>query len=470
MIGLSSIATLALIIALIVASAGAFFVMRGGETPGSDSRRYAAMGGTPEATAGQDISATFAQEPMANWSIPFPAGTVEATTGKAVVRNGFVYRQLRHESNSEDGYFNGVQAIDAVSGEIAWTNNNTWVRTFFTADESHVYSTQVANMIVAHDALTGEEVWSTDFTGSIVSAALYDEVIYVWSTTHEMVALEAATGETIWTSGVESAGIFEILPEGNPLVMFDVVADEDVVAAVTADDKIVAFDRKSGEILWQAEGYNPVRTQLATTNGVLLSIQIEDTGQTVVDSPTRHAVGFDLASGEVLYGLTIDGPFSTIVTPGGTEMFHLIANEVQTGDSPDATGRLVVDFEYNGSNGLWTAPEGPGPYGDNPPSGADFVFGIDAATGQVNWKRSAIGEGFAGLFSSYASSERLWALTYDNQIVLLNGEQGMILDPPVTLENAVKNLVPGTVEEGIAVELLGGTLIGYGAVSRDQQG
>ncbi len=466
----SNIAAFALVIALMAASAGTFYVMRDGDQPGTGAPRYAAISGTPEAVGGPDLSASFAEEPLANWEIPFPDGVTSARTGRLLVGNGLVYQQLFFDGDSESVYFNGIRAIDAVTGDIAWTHGGAWGRTFFANDETSVYSTMTANRVVALDALSGEERWGNEFAAPVVSAKLFDGIIYTLLTSHEMIALDADTGETVWTAGFESATEMSVSESGYPITMFSVVAGDEGVAAIAADGTLFVFDREAGSVLWSAPGFSVGRTQLAITDGYLLVITHDESPFFETEVRDGSAVGFELASGVELYRMTIAGWQGTIATPGGTGMFHFLANAVEVDGISTATGTPETDFGHDGSNELWTAPAEPGPWGNLGSGGADHVYGIDAATGQVTWQRSAVKSGFAGLFTSYASSERLWALTYDNQIVLLNGERGMILDAPVTLENAVKNLVPGSVEEGIAVEALGGALFGYGATSSDEQG
>jgi hypothetical protein len=75
------------------------------------------------------------------------------------------------------------------------------------------------------------------------------------------------------------------------------------------------------------------------------------------------------------------------------------------------------------------------------------------------------------LYVSNSSSESLWALTYDNTVIRLAGETGIILDPPlVGIPDPIIRLAVGSLEEGAVAETRGGTIYGFGQMPFEQQG
>ncbi len=463
-LAMSNFAAFALVLALIAASAGAFFTLRGGNSPEPESHGYAAATGNP-ATPEVMVQnrEPLVVEPNANWTWTMPEGTLSAEYGSVLIRNGHAYRQLTYDGTSENIYFNGIQAIDTATGTIAWEHMTPWIYRTFAVDDVGIYTATVPNTVVALDPATGDEHWSNSFSGSVISLTVNEGRIFVWTTTHELHALDAASGDALWSTSVESTTNFEFAGDGTALAFAGVQATPAGVTTMTADGMIVVFDPATGDQRWAQPGFDARRTVTVISGDTLLAVTSPETGAMTADEVVdREGTAFSLTSGAMIWQISVAGPISTFVSAGATGMFSILANDVETTGSLVERATPKVDFEADGSNDIWSDVESKNVWGADGPSGAEFVFGIDAETGQVSWQRSAGGPGFAGLYASYDDPDVIWALTYGNQIVPLQGESGLILGEPITFENILRGIAIGSAEEGFVAELNAGGLVGFG--------
>jgi outer membrane protein assembly factor BamB len=467
---LSAFATLALVIAIVAATLVVTTWDRNGGAPEPSTGGYAAFGNdaTPPGRP-----ATPADMAGITWAVPFPDGTREAQTGQMVVENGLVYRQIAVDTGNEATGFSGIQAFRSADGEIAWERPMIWTRSGFAADATGLYTVASPNQIIALTPESGDMIWEITIPGSVASMGLDDGTLYVWDSTNTMTAIETTTGETVWSapSGVEAP--FQLTDVGAPLFSSSIVVGQSIVGAIAADGTLVTYDRGSGETTWTVPGFNAINSFTAVTDEMAFVLTTPDTaeGASYEPYPDREGVGIDLASGEVLWIITVSGEISMPVAPGGTGMFHLVADQVTVNESPAEASTPQINVEAGGSNGLWPESTPANVYGEQGPDGSDFVYGIDAQTGQIVWQRSSNGSGFAALFTSNSSSENLWALTYDNAVIRLGGEAGIILAPPVTsIPDPIIRLVAGSLEEGIVAETRGGTIYGFGHLPPEEQG
>jgi alcohol dehydrogenase (cytochrome c) len=121
-------------------------------------------------------------------------------------------------------------------------------------------------------------VWTlpTGTTGQFeVSPVIYDGVMYVTTSYNRLFALDAATGETLWRYDHQQPDDLRLCC-GPP--NRGVAISGDRVFMATLDAKILAFDRKTGEIAWETEiidytlGYSATGAPLVVGNRVFIGV------------------------------------------------------------------------------------------------------------------------------------------------------------------------------------------------------
>jgi outer membrane protein assembly factor BamB len=491
---LASVLSLAVLVALI---AGAGFVAWRALSPGQSDP-------TPTVTLGQSspTHAANGSPPPASdviaWQRDLPAIQF-ADFGGMALADGLVYRLITIDAQLENDSFEGVEAIRADTGEIAWRYVSHWNRyRGLAADDAGVYFISSPDRIDALDANGGDPRWSRQLDERIISIALADGVLFAWDESNTMTAIDVTDGRVVWETASGDSTKPEATEDGYVLSLLQPAVGTTNVAIISANGALYAFDRKTGEVAWSTPGFDPVRSYVTVTDDVLFALTHAEPAPDEVKIPDEPMIGtgIDLDDGSVMWAMSVSGPLTQPVAPGGTEQFHLIADDV--GPLPDASalgtpGNAPVGTEPTitpivdsaAAGGIWpthtAAPrdgassdeQGSSVYGDPPGSdpGGDNVYGIDAQTGHVVWIRSsATGVGFALLATSSTSSEGIWALTYDGQVVRLAGEYGGFLGVPISVGLPITSVVVGSPEQGIIAEVRGGTLVAFGGRPSSEQG
>lgn len=453
----------ALSTALLLAVVGvtAFVVLRGGTQDDSHPTMAAVVPlATPEPTAEMsELPEGF------DWQ-RLPPAFESATFGGLAVANGTVYRLITYDAFIGSESFEGVAALNAGDGTEAWRLPTSWVRATILADESGVYFVAQPDSLVSVDPRTGAILWDAAFSRPVVGTALRDGVVYVWDESNTMTAIDVANGEAIWQTPTDNQGEQQSAADGLAAPEVRPTIGETVVAMISADGTLYVFDRASGEVAWEQAGFDQLYSRLTITDDVLFVLTDPDPRSG--ESPSLDGIGIDLDDGAVKWEITVAGPLIQPVAPGGTEQFHLIADSVtsiKTGAT--ATRTPMVDLALTESP--WPTPSAE-ERAQFRPGGGDNVFGIDAQTGEVVWIRSSNAAAFVMLTTSPGSSEGVWAVTGDGQVVKLAGESGLILGSPTKIGQPIVGLAVGSGTEGTFAQLRGGTLVAFGAIPFSEQG
>lgn len=249
--------------------------------------------------------------------------------------------------------------------------------------------------VAAYDKATGDERWrffvvdpESDFNGatvwSSVSAHVQEGLVFVSTgnnfvgedsgTSDSLFALELETGEEVWHTQVEAGDVWSLLQPGapdndfgtNPIV-FDFEIDGEVRKLVAAGQKsgsFWAFDRETGEVVWESElGPSSALVGGILNNGAFdgerLYAACNDQG-----ARKSRLVAMNPATGEVLWDRQLDNwvwgpitvhngvgfvPVNTAMTAfnveDGAELFSFQA------DGTIATGAVVFDGHVFFGNG-----------------------------------------------------------------------------------------------------------------------
>jgi polyvinyl alcohol dehydrogenase (cytochrome) len=340
------------------------------------------------------------------------------------------------------GSANGnVYALEAATGCTYWTYNaGSSVRAAISVDEktSTLYVGDQRTRVHAVNAVTGEGVWKTllderrilTITGA---PTLSGGVLYVPMTTIEdaaganpryecckargaLAALDAATGTVLWKSSTITAelkptrknnqGVQLWGPAGagiwsSPTVdakkqrVYVTTGNSTADPVAATSDAIIAFDMKSGEMLWSYQG--------TANDGYNVSCDLPYPNRT--NCPSTNGPDFDFGSSAILVELA--GGHRALIAGQKSAVVHAI--------DPDASGGILWKKQI-GSGGkiggvqwgpatdgqtvyvalsdarLRVAP--PGTPGAQAAPGANFIFdpkvggglfALDAATGDTLW-------------------------------------------------------------------------------------
>lgn len=202
--------------------------------------------------------------------------------------------------------FNGIYALSAKTGELLW-HYGTDGEAMPTPAYSHgrLFITTGDGYAQAVDAKTGKLAWKTELHGmaNMSSPSIADGRMYVaMSSPGGVFCLDADSGKVVWKStieGAEDTGIGDVSPAvSNGIVIMDAVADsKQENGKSTMDTRIVAYDAKSGKILWQANmGRGPKPP--AFKGGVPM---IHD-NMVYVGTPVNNVIqSYDLKSGKLAW-------------------------------------------------------------------------------------------------------------------------------------------------------------------------
>jgi polyvinyl alcohol dehydrogenase (cytochrome) len=340
------------------------------------------------------------------------------------------------------GSANGnVYALDAATGCTYWTYNAGFpVRTAISVDEktNTVYFGDQRTGVHAVNAVTGKGVWKTlldvhpivTITGA---PTLSGGVLYVPMTTIEdaaaadpryqccklrgtLAALDAATGKVLWKSSTitdelkptrkNSQGVQLWGPAGagiwsSPTVdvkkhrVYVTTGNSTADPVAATSDAIIAFDMKSGKMLWSYQG--------TANDGYNLGCDLPDPNRT--NCPSANGPDFDFGSSAILVELArghralIAGQKSAVVHAIDPDANGKVLWKKQIGKGgkiggvqwgPATDGRTVYVALSDARLGIAPA----GTPGAQAALGANFIFdpkvggglfALDAATGETLW-------------------------------------------------------------------------------------
>ena len=210
-----------------------------------------------------------------------------------------------------------------------------------------------------------------------VSPVIYDGIMYVTSSYNRLFALDAASGELYWRYDHPQPADLRICcgPTNRGVAIIG-----DTVIMATLDARMLAFDRMSGEILWNTEiidykkGFSATSAPLIVKNLAIIGIAGGEYGV------RGFFDAYDVESGELVWRhYTVPGEGEP-----GSETWS--GDSYKTGGAPAWT---IGAYDPELNTLYWTtgnpAPDwnGDARLGDNLYS--DSVLAIDPDTGEMKW-------------------------------------------------------------------------------------
>lgn len=346
-----------------------------------------------------------ADQPSRAWSVRIPGGNTRVRLGAApTVANGRLYVV---DVNGT------VHAMDAATGATAWRAETTKDKGNAPArfgggvsvDGERVYATNGLGDVVALNVADGSEVWRAKPGGPLRGApgiGLGD--IFVISQDNQLFALNAADGKTVWTQSgsLESQGVFGVAAPA--------IAQGTVVAGYSSGE-LNAYRYENGRTLW---GDSLSRTSMSTSVSALADIDAEpviDQGRVFAVGQGGRMVAVEILSGQRVWEQNIAG-ISTPWVAG--EWLFVVDNEARLLAMSRGTGRV----RWIGDLGRWR--------------------NVKKKKGEIGW----VGPVLAG--------NRLWALSSEGTIAIVNPADGTVASrietkrsftlPPIVANNTLYTL------------------------------
>lgn len=207
-----------------------------------------------------------------------PGGDIPSAYALA---NGMIYRF------QADDAFQGIEAIDAVTGAVAW--RSAVMGDGVAADSNGVYVTlsvfpdpdtrKEQKTIVALDPATGDELWSFATWAGETEPIVKDSVLYVRQSTADIVdsstfteeirAIDTSTGEEVWVETIAAPSVD--ITSNLPLPQHSMAIGDDIVALVSSRGSIFGLDRSTGGRLWEQPGFPANATDLGIWGDTLIA-------------------------------------------------------------------------------------------------------------------------------------------------------------------------------------------------------
>ena len=226
--------------------------------------------------AGSSESRRLLAQPLVVDGVVYSFDALDSVTAYDAERGGVLWRSDIEPEDEDDGYFGGgiaydegrifvatgfasVHALDAASGEVAWTVQvPAPVRAAPVVSGGRLFVITLDNQTIALDAGTGERLWrhsglqeTTGLVGSASPAVDGSTVVAPYSS-GEIVGLLAENGRVLWTDSLSSVRRIDPLGDiahirGTPVI------DRGVVFAISHSGRMVAIDLRRGLRAWETE-------------------------------------------------------------------------------------------------------------------------------------------------------------------------------------------------------------------------
>jgi outer membrane protein assembly factor BamB len=200
--------------------------------------------------------------------------------------------------------------LDARSGDVNWSTGvlaspDVMMKGPFIA-ETAVLMIVAPGELRAYNADTGEVLWNyvDDFgTFNATMASSFDErgeTLYLQWTgstsesnvfTRTLIAMDASSGTLIWRTSFESDGNFGLAADFNRVYAVDARMEDQIGTPTTMEEvrgRVYAYDRTSGELVWQSEP-GPMRVDLVLSEGGVLTSFGFGYSMAVIDTTTQQA-------------------------------------------------------------------------------------------------------------------------------------------------------------------------------------
>lgn len=328
------------------------------------------------------LAADFPQNLTSDWKIPVGGGH----SSPVVAKGKLVYMDA-HEGKET------IHCLDAATGKEIWKQaiteaySDEWgagTRATPFIDEDRVYGQTCSGEFRCYELVTGKEIWKTSFendwgvkfgpraasrgtasrrgnNGAGIADA--DAVILPVGSTEgaSIVAFDKKTGKVLWKSGNDEAAY-------SSLVVADLAGRRTIVAFNA--EALTGHDRKTGEILWRV----PIVTQAK-----------------------RHAMTPVIMGDNVIVNTFTFGMASYLIQKDGEKFTPKQVWRNQDLKINLGTPVLVGGHLYN---------HGPS---------KDYVC-VDAATGAIKWRQAGFGEQYS---ASIAMGDRVLVTTDFGELVVL---------------------------------------------------
>ena len=278
------------------------------------------------------------------------------------------------------------------------------------------------------DADTGEEIWSLkypaagemDYSNSPrASPVIHDGLVYLLGAFGDLHCLRLAGGDVVWKTNIVQAFSAELAMWGccaTPLI----VDDKLIVNPGAADAAVVALDRRTGAVLWEAPG----------RPGAYSSFIVGSFGgvRQIVGYDSVSLGGWDVRTGRRLWELLpeIEGDFN-VPTPVNVDGKLLLATE--------NNGTRLYGFDAHGriipkplAENLDLTPDASTPvvYNGKVFGCSGGLYCLDLADGlKTLWQ--AEDDGFDDYASLIAGNGRVLVTSVDGQLLLIDAAAGEYL-------------------------------------------
>lgn len=190
--------------------------------------------------------------------------------------------------------YNEVLALNSTNGDITWrTRISASSRAAPTVKNGRIFITTSNNNVLALNAENGKIIWEyegVDETTGLLGAAspaVDDQIVIPAFSSGNILALRVENGSVLWSDSLANsirlggmAGLSEI--RGLPVI------SGDIVVAISFGGKMAAYDKRNGNIIWQAE-VSSAETPWVAGNSVY------------VLSADYKLMAFNLSTGELLW-------------------------------------------------------------------------------------------------------------------------------------------------------------------------
>lgn len=251
------------------------------------------------------------------WLARADALPVDLRTWPTLTEHGLVGGALTAERNA------GI-ALVGTHGERGWRQSDGTLVAPPAVDDGRIY--HLANdELVGRESTSGTVSWrhpATDGERFVSIPAVGGEHVYAHGERH-LYAVDAATGEPLWHT--------EPSPDHTPASAVS-VGEDFVFAGYEGDSGSVAYERRSGEIAWQADAGLPVsghavagdRAVVATASGRIVALS-RSTGDLAWQAP--GAAGQPIVAEETVYvrgpgGKAGSGGLTALALADGSRRWH----------------------------------------------------------------------------------------------------------------------------------------------------
>jgi outer membrane protein assembly factor BamB len=293
--------------------------------------------GTPERTG--CFNAPTISEPTILWNAEVG---LQGWLNNPVVSNGVVYVGSAGSLQFEGDRRDGVYALDLATGEELWfyrANNDV---NGVAASGDLVVATGDEHAVWGIDISSGRPVWSALLEASVFGNPLIiDDLAYVGDASGTLTALNMSTGQTQWRASVagdirggpasdgeriyvagEDLEVLAITLDGQevwrnnvvgspgarttifapPTIAGDLVIISLVRDAVFADPGLVALDKNTGEVVWQASDAAGVKTEWGSVRSSPAVV-----GDLLIygDTYSSRLIAIDATNGETLWSTEV---------------------------------------------------------------------------------------------------------------------------------------------------------------------